>query len=363
MSRCYDPRRMSSAPARTSPSIGRLVRVIRGIVWTVLFAVMAAGAAGLVSQAWHVPGSPARAELTYAGDAELNASLDVATDQLRRIAADVDMLATQAKASLEEVASTDPTRLQESLDRGGEAAAAIDTATRALRESLKGLPGDGPAAVIDFSNGTLVRRAAILAAADAAASLATQWQQVTGRAVDAAHLTTLIAQHDATVVSGISKAVAKNYAEAIPFLDEALLTVAEVDALRKRLIASTEQTVLDEWIDRTGAYDVALKALYAALVKSKGALTVEVQSARRVERLAFDRLPPDRRTIIVIVSEVARGGLTQAVLAIEETHSRIDEALAEAPSQAPAETLGPTPTQAPGATPTQAPGQAPTQAP
>jgi hypothetical protein len=332
MSRCYDPRRMSSAPARTLPSIGR---VLRGIAWLVLLAVMAAGAAGLVGQAWHVPGSPARAELTYAGDVALDARLDAATDQLKLIAADVDLLATQAKTALEEVASADPTRLRESLERGGQAAAAIDIRTRALRESLTGLPGDGPAAVIDFSNATLVRRAAILAAVDAAVSLATQWQQVTGRAVDAAHLTTLIAEHDATVVNGIAKAVAKHYAEAIPFLDDALLTVAEVDTLRTRLIATTEQTVLDEWIDRTGAYDVALKALYAALVQSKGAVTVAVQSARREERLAFDRLPPDRRTIIVIVAEVARGGLTQAVLAIEEAHSRIDEALAEAPTQAP----------------------------
>ena len=65
-----------------------------------------------------------------------------------------------------------------------------------------------------------------------------------------------------------------------------------------------------------------------ALVKSKGRVTVEVQSARREERDAFEQLPPDRRTILVIVSEVTRNGLTQAVLAIEEAHGRLDEALA-----------------------------------
>jgi hypothetical protein len=46
--------------------------------------------------------------------------------------------------------------------------------------------------------------------------------------------------------------------------------------------------------------------------------------------VAFAQLPPDRRTIIVIVSEVTRGGLTQAVLAIEDARGRIDDALAEA---------------------------------
>ena len=61
--------------------------------------------------------------------------------------------------------------------------------------------------------------------------------------------------------------------------------------------------------------------------KSKGKITLEVQAARRDEQIAFNNLPPDRRTIIVIVSEVARGGLTQAVLSLEDAHARIDDAL------------------------------------
>lgn len=318
---------MSSAPARTQRFIGR---AFRGVVWTILLAVMAVGAAGLVGQAWHAPGSPARAELTYDGDAALNARLDAATDQLKLIAVDVEQLAKEAKTALEEIASTDPTRLRESLQRGGQAAATIDIETRELRDGLRGLPGDGPAAVIEYSNATLVRRAAILAAIDAAASLATQWQQVTGRAVDAAHLTTLIAEHDATVLDATEKGRTRRYREAATVLDDALLTIGEVATLRKRLIAGTEHTVLDEWIDRTAAYDVALRALYAALDASGGVVTQAVVAARREERLRFDQLPPDRRTIIVIVAEVARGGLTQAVLAIEDAHGRIDDALAEA---------------------------------
>ena len=335
MCRCYDPRRMTRAPTRILPFIGR---ALRGVVWTILLAVVAAGAAGLVGQAWHAPGSPARAELTYDGDSALGARLDVATDQLQLIAADVDVLAEEAKSALEEVSSADPTRLRESLQRGGQAAAAIDIQTRALRDSLTGLPGDGTAAVIEYGNPVLVRRAAILAAVDAAASLAAQWRQVTGRAVDAAHLTTLIADHDTTVLDAAENGRARRYLEAATILDQALLTVGEVDTLRKRLIAGTEQTILDEWIDRTAAYDVALKALYVALDKSRGVVTIAVQSARRAERLAFAQLPPDRRTIIVIVAEVGRGGLTQAVLAIEEARSRIDDALAEAATGQPGPT-------------------------
>jgi hypothetical protein len=318
---------MSSAPARTLEPLGP---VLRGLAWAILLAVLAISGAGLVDGTWHAPGGPARAELTWAGDAEIDSRLDVATTELQRISDDVDQLSTFAKAALQEVASTDPTRLQASLDQGGEVAAAIDSEAHDLREALSGLPGDGPNAAIEFSNGTLVRRAAILAAIDSAASLAASWQQVTGRAADAAQLTSLIAKHDTTVLQAAAKGVDHKYKDALPILDDALLIVADIKALRVRLIAGTEPTVLDEWIERDAAYDTALKALYAALVASKGKQTLVVLAARREERAAFALLPPDRRTIIVIVAEVARGGLTQAVLAIEDANGHIDDALAEA---------------------------------
>lgn len=318
---------MSSAPARNLEPLGR---VLRGSAWATLLATLAISGAGLVDRAWHAPGGPARAELTWVGDAAIHGRLDIATTELQRISDDVDQLSTLAKAALQDVASTDPTRLVASLERGGDIAAAIDSEVHDLREALIGMPGDGPNAAIEFSNETLVRRAAILAAIDSAASLAASWQQVTGRAADAAQLTSLIAKHDATVVDAASKGVAHQYKEAIPILDQALLTIADIKTLRVRLIASSEPTVLDEWIERDAAYDAALKNLYAELVRSKGALTLRVTAARREEQAARALLPPDRRTIIVIVAEVARGGLTQAVLAIEEANSHIDEALAEA---------------------------------
>lgn len=318
---------MSSARPRIPATVGR---AIRGILWTVLFAVLAAGGAGLIAQASHPPGSPARAELTYAGDAALGARLDQATDELRVIATDVERLADDAKTALEEIASSDPTKLQDSLSQGSEVAATINTETNALLGSLAGLPGDEPDAVLRYSNDTLVRRAAILAALDAAASLNGHWLQVTGRAVEASQLTTLIAEHDEIVLDAAAKGRARKYAQAASTLDQAIQAVISVQEQRVKLIAGNETTVLDEWIKRNGDYDKALQALYLALVDSGGTVTSKVVAARRAEREAFDQLPPDRRTIIVIVAEVARGGLTQAVLAIEDAHGRIDDALAEA---------------------------------
>lgn len=318
---------MSSAPARILEPLGR---VIRGLGWATLLALLAISGAGLIDSAWHAPGGPARAELTWAGDSSIDARLDLATIELQRISDDVEELATQAKTALAEVASADPARLTSALQRGNEIAEALDSEAHDLREALSGLPGDGPNAAIEFNNDTLVRRAAILAAIDSAASLAASWSQVAARAADAAQLTALIAKHDTTVLQATAKGVAEQYADALPILDQALLIVAEVKALRTRLIASTEPTVLDEWIERDATFDTALRKLYAALVKSKGKQTLAVTAALREVRDASALLPPDRRTIVVIVAEVARGGLTQAVLAIEEANGRIDDALAEA---------------------------------
>jgi hypothetical protein len=319
---------MSSAPARILPILGRLVR---GITWTALLALLAVSGAGLVGETFHAPGSPARAELTWHGDSEIQAQLDAASEQLAMIAAECTALAADAKTALTEVSSVDPARLRAALEQGGLVAARIDEQTKALRASLVGLPGDGPTAAIDYSNATLVRRAAILAAIDAASSVPSAWQAVTGRAVDAAQVTALISQHDQTVLRAAQEGVAGRYAAAVPILDEALGLSQEIHDLRIRLIADTGDTVLDEWIDRNTTYVKALQKLYQALVKSKGKPgTVEVQAANREVKIAQANLPPDRRTIIVIVSEVARGGLAQAVLAIEDAHGRIDDAIAPA---------------------------------
>ena len=337
---------MSSAPARYLPM---LERGTRGILWTVLFAVFAAGAAGLIAQGSHPPGSTARGDLTAEGDAALGARLDAATAALESISADVDRLADVAKDALEQIASADPTKLQASLDEGSALAVTIDTNAAALRASLADLPGDEADAVLHYSNATLVRRAAVLTALDAAAGLNAHWEQVAAKAGEAAGLTALIAQHDGIVVDAAALGRNHHYRQAATTLNDAILAVADVKAQRDKLIADTGQTVLDEWIERCRDYDLALQALYVALDAAGGdPNAVKVQLARAAERRAYEQLPPDRRTIIVIVAEVARGGLTQAVLAIDDTSGRIDDALAAA--NAPAATEGPGGSEAPEAT-------------
>ena len=326
------------------PLVGR---ALRGAFWTCLFALLAAGAAGLVGQAWHPPGSPVRAELTYPGDSALAARLDAATAGLAEIADEVEVLAEAAKTALAEVTNRDPSQLRDAVARGGEAAATIEAKASELRLALADLPGDGPAATVEYSNATLVRRSTVLAAINAASGLALHWRQVAARATETSNLTTLIARHDETVLAAAADGRDSRWQRAIRTLDEALLIVADVQTVRARLIAGSDGTVLDEWIRRDRDFDTALRDLYRALRDCScpgGPFTVEVQFANRDVELARRQLPPDRRTIIVIVSEVTRGGLTEAVIAIDDARGRIDDALAEAepvePSASPGEPTG-----------------------
>ena len=326
---------MSSASARYLPLVGR---ALRGVFWTALFAVLAAGGAGLVGQAWHPPGSPVRAELTYPGDAALAARLDAATAGLAEIADEVEVLADAAKSALAEVTSSETERLRAAVERGDEAAATIEARAAELREALANLPGGGPTATIDYSNATLVRRSTVLAAIEAAAGLAAHWGQVAARATETANLITQIARHDQTVLAAAENGVERRYQRAVRILDEALLIVVDIQSRRARLIAGSDGTVLDEWIIRSRNYDTALRNLYRALIDCScpnGPLTVEAQFAQRDEELARDQLPPDRRTIIVIVSEVTAGGLTEAVVAIDDARGQIEDALAEAQTPEP----------------------------
>jgi hypothetical protein len=324
---------MSSA---SSARLGRaLARAVRTLAWLLLAVVLAFGSAGLIGQLSHPPGGPARAELTYEGDAALASRLDSGDVQLEAIAADVDQLAGEAKQALEATTSSDPTQLSASLEAGSTTATRITSRAQQLEAALADLPGGEPDAILWYGPDALARRAALLTAIDAASDLAGQWGQVTARGLEAAHFTALIAQHDQTVVNAAAQGRAARYTDAVVSLAQAMEILDQINTLRGQIVSGADPTVLDEWVTRNRAYDVALSTLYKALIDSRGKSNVVVQAAARNEQDARAQLPTDRRAIIVIVAEIAQGGLNQAVVAIDATRGRIDDALAAAPSPPP----------------------------
>jgi hypothetical protein len=316
---------MTSA-ARVSAGAG--VGTVSGaMAWTALAIAVALGSAGLVSQLAHVPGGPQRQELTYGTDAALSVRLDAASASLRDIASNVDRMADAAKAALGSVASVDPTTLQDNIERGNGAAVLIAQATEDLQNSLAGLPGDGPDAAFVYSNPVLVRRAQILAALDAARGLAASWDSVTARSLDASRAAGLLNTHNQQVFDASQLGHAANYRDAIAKLDTAKITLQDITSLRDQIVAGGETNVLDAWIQVNLNFDTALGNLYAALVASHGKNNVTVQARNRDFEDALSKLPKNNGAIVVIVAQIAQGGLNQAVLAINDAQGRIDEAL------------------------------------
>ena len=86
-------------------------------------------------------------------------------------------------------------------------------------------------------------------------------------------------------------------------------------------------STLSGWIDRNAAYDTALRHLYDALLSSKGRVTDKVRAAFAGEQAARRQLPPDTRGLVVIMSDIAEGGLNQAVISIEQARGAIGSAL------------------------------------
>jgi hypothetical protein len=304
-----------------------LGRPARSIGWLAVAVALALGGSGLVAQVSHPPGDTRREELTYSNDVVMTARLDAIADQLTQVSSTVDGLSADAKAALLAVASGDGDALKLAIDRGSGRAASVQTTIATVRSSLAGLPGDGPAAAVSYANTTLVRRADLLAALDSVAGLGDLWDGVTARAGEAATLILAIRNHDSGVAGAASLGVQAQYAAAIEKLAGVQTILAHIVAQRQQVVTTADSTILDDWITRHQRYDRALLALYKALKASGGVRNPVVDAAYREENLARQGLPPNNREIVVIVAEVAQGGLNQAVVAIEDARGRIDQAL------------------------------------
>jgi hypothetical protein len=141
-------------------------------------------------------------------------------------------------------------------------------------------------------------------------------------------LTRLLADHDAAAAEAARLGRRAAYGQALEQLGRAEASLVDASALRDALANTADVSVLDEWLARNRALDVALRDLYTALRASGGSVTDAVRTAAEAERTAQQRLPPDTRGLVVIMADIARGGLNQAVIGIEQARGRLDAAVA-----------------------------------
>ena len=103
--------------------------------------------------------------------------------------------------------------------------------------------------------------------------------------------------------------------------------LVEAKTLRDALASTVDVTTLTQWIDRNDEYDTALARLYRATIAAKGRITQELKDAFVAERKAHDFLPSNTSGIVIILAEIGRGGLNQAVIGIEETRAKLQAAV------------------------------------
>lgn len=313
-----------------------LERAAVPIAWLAVVVVLSLGSAGIVTGIGGPPGTTARPELTWSGDQAIRPGLQAATDDLSRLTDDVDALGTQGRGAIAALVASDTGALSAAVDAGSNLVDTIGAETRALKTRLAGLPGisgrvDPPlpeTAALVLGADVRQRFTTIVGALDETAGLALAWERLSVGALAATRLTTVLADHDASTATAAKLGHAGKYAAALAQLDTSDEAIATGHELRDRLANSVDVTILDQWLLRNGAYDAALRTLYSALQASKGRATAEVRAAFAAEEAAKANLPPDTRGLVVIMAEIARGGLNQAVIGIEQARGRLSDALA-----------------------------------
>ena len=289
-------------------------------------AVFALGGAGIVAGADHLPSSGARPELTAAGDAALAPGLDAASAALDTLAGDVAALGSAGRGALSSIVAGDAAGVAREVAAGEAALDAIDASESELRARLDALRLGAPDDAIRLSPSTIGRYERMVAALPAAAGLRETWQVLATGSVPAVALASHLTGHDAKAGEAALAGSEGRYADALARLTEAEAELAAAAAIRDDLAERVDVGTLDGWLARSRAIDAALRELYALLLESQGRDTPEVRGALASVEAARRSLPPDTRALVVILADVARGGLNQAVIAIEEARGRLAEA-------------------------------------
>jgi hypothetical protein len=199
-----------------------------------------------------------------------------------------------------------------------------------------------PTAGLTVSEAVLERHAALVDALDATDGLDADWARLSAGSVAATKMSGYLAEHDRLIAEAAKQGRLAKYDAAITLIDKASAQLDSATAERDELMKTVDVTVLDEWIARNRAYDVALKDLYKAIKKVGHRVTNATRKAVKAEAAARARLPPDARGLVIIMADIGRSGMNGAVIDIEEARAKLSDAV---------DAASPTPTDSPAVTP------------
>lgn len=307
-------------------------RTLATLGWLVVAIAIALGAAGLVSAMDPPPGATDRAASTVRGDALVNAALDDVQAEVVALAETVEALGTRSRGALAALVGRDLDTVEAAVAEGDRLLVGTAVQVVRIRDALDAVPLVGtPDEAYRVSPGVRARFERLRDAPRAVDGLDAAWARLTTGSLAASRLSALLDEHDQAVLAAAEQGRDARYDAAVETLDGADAAIAAARDLRDVLSRTVDVSVLDEWLDRNEAYDVALRGLYVALDDVGGRVTNDVREAIAAERAAKDRLPPDSRGLILIMADIGRGGMNGAVITIEEARGALAAAAAAEP--------------------------------
>ena len=327
----------------------RALRTILGsVLWLAVVVVIALGAAGIATGLDQAPGTDGRPELTMNGDAEVTPKLDAIDADLSDLADQVGALGTQARGALASLNGADSETAQTAISAGDLLVADIVQRVAAIRTKLAAVPYVGsPQAGLSVSQPVVDRYQALDAALNATDGLDFAWARLSISAIAASKMSELLAAHDRLMGEAAAKGRDRKYAEAQKLIDQAAAQLTTAKSVRDDLAKTVEVSVLDEWIKRNADYDTALRNLYKSIAKIGKTVTPAVRNAAKAEKAARANLPPDPRGLVVIMADIGRGGMNEAVIGIEEARATLSDAIDRADSPGDGSSPGPNDSPAP----------------
>jgi hypothetical protein len=308
------------------------------LLWLVAAAAIALGAAGVVAgMDTPLTGGGDRTGRSAQGDATVTAAMTPIEAELRGLADAVDQLGTQGRTILASLSANDPDAIDTATATGTQLVTDIDARVARITDALAGVPiVDTPGAAYELSPETRDRYAAYVGGLKSTEAIKDAWTRLTVGSLSASRMSQLLAAHDAAVVAAAKSGRDADYKAALSHLDDADAAIKDATAVRDKLAATVDVSTLDEWLERSHAYDVALRKLYVAVQRADGRVTPAVKQAAAAEAKAKDRLPPDTRSLVLIMSDIGRGGINDSAIAIEQASDDLREALAPPVEEAPA---------------------------
>jgi hypothetical protein len=305
--------------------------ILGGLVWLAVVVVIALGAAGIATGLDQAPGTDGRPELTMNGDAEVTPKLDAIDADLSDLADQVGALGTQARGALASLNGADSETAQTAISAGDLLVADIVQRVAAIRTKLAAVPYVGsPQAGLSVSQPVVDRYQALQAALNATGGLDVAWARLSISAIAASKMSELLAAHDRLMGEAAAKGRDRQYGEAQKLIDQAAAQLTTAKSVRDDLAKTVEVSVLDEWIKRNADYDTALRNLYKAIARIGKTVTPAVRNAAKAEKTARANLPPDPRALVVIMADIGRGGMNEAVIGIEEARATLSDAIDQA---------------------------------